>query len=156
MTKWHRDLPWQTIRLSYRWMRRNYFQVDRQEGEYLVVPASEIGRIEPALGQFSFAPNWEQSYYKGEVINLARVYYDERVFDDETILWWQTHARGFLHDDGSMWIRGHDEAEPTEYPVPHLDGVDYSIEKGLNDIAMYLDQAGILFDRDEWYREDDQ
>lgn len=156
MTMWHRDLPWSNIRLAYRWMRRNYFQVDRQEGKHLVIPASEIGRVEPALGQFSFAPNWEQSYYKGEDINLARVYYDERVIDDQEIRWWQTHARGFIHPDGSMWIRGHDEPEPTEYPVAHLDGIDYDIQKGLEDIAMYLDQSGIPYEWSEWHREDKQ
>lgn len=136
--------------MKYRWVRKNFFEEPRPRGRYLVIEDADIEEVRQSLGQYSFSPNWEQSYFKGEDLNLARIYYDERSSGDQTIEWWQNHIRGFIHSDGSLWIQAHDEPEPTEYPYAHLDGVGHSTQKGLEEAALYIERIGFNYEWEEW------
>ena len=110
-------VPYPWIQSLYRSFRRELFTRPRPTGRYLVVEPDV--NVRAVLGRKSYAPNWEFSYnYRDEDINLAQVVYDN--IDGYDVVWWQTHVRGWVHDDGRTWLSGHYEAEPTEHPYEHL------------------------------------
>lgn len=131
------------VRYTFRELRKALFTAPRPTGEYLVVEAP-VGTVERRLGERSFAPNWEFSYYeRGEVLNLARVVYERASAGGETRTWWQTHVRGWEGPDGRLELHGHWELEPTENGHAHLDGVGFSFERGMTNLREALDAAGI-------------
>lgn len=80
-------LPFDQVRYGYRQLRKALFTADRPSGKYLVVDAS-TDEVEAALGRQSYAPNWEFSYHeRGEILNLARVVYEERAVDGAPCGW---------------------------------------------------------------------
>lgn len=136
---WHANVPWREMRLALRMLRASQFQINRQKGRYYRVEADDtLEAVREGLGALSYAPNWEFSYFKGEDINLARVVYHEGD-------WWQVHARGWLEDDGSVWLRAHWELEPTEAPERHLGSEGYDVERGMRKLANDLEAAGTEF-----------
>jgi hypothetical protein len=153
---WHHDLPWQTLRYWYRRLRAALFSRPRPKGPYLEIgpfgeDVSAIEMVRSALGKQGWAPNWEQSYHKrGEELNLASVYWDRQEVDGEAFVWWQHHARGWTHDDGSCWLTAHEELEPTETPVGHLEGVGWDRPAGVAALRYALETAGIDVETVEW------
>jgi hypothetical protein len=136
-------IPFDTVRRGYREFRKALFTASRPSGEYYVVDESVDG-IQELLGEYSFAPNWEFSYYKrGEVLNLARVVYEPHAVEGKTHHWWQTHVRGWRTDGGQLELHAHWELEPTENPSAHLDGVGFDFDRGMKNLEAYLTQAGI-------------
>ena len=158
---WHAGLPWDWIRAVYRKFRGLFFTRPRPEGAYLRVTPREdetatdlLERLEWVLGQLSYAPNWEQSYNKrGEQLNLARIVARD-VTEHPEYNWWQTHVRGWIHDDGSVWLRPHHELEPTEHPTGHLNGVGFDPDLGLDVLAADLTDTGVDYEERSWSRED--
>ncbi|ESS02717.1 MAG: hypothetical protein A07HR67_02221 [uncultured archaeon A07HR67] len=140
------DVPFDAVRTAYRQLRKALFTASRPSGEYLVVDRS-VAALEGELGAFSFAPNWEFSYYeRGEVLNLARVVYEERTVDGTTYRWWQTHLRGWQGADGRLELHAHWELEPTENGNEHIDGVGFDFDRGMEMLRSYLDEADIEYD----------
>jgi len=161
---WHSSLPWIWFRKRYRRLRSAFFTVKRPRGKYLRVDGASlaegsdealqrnVARVERGLGRQSFAPNWEFSYNKrGEILNLAQVVYAEED-DHSDIEWFQTHVRGWPVDGrpGALDLGGHWEAEPTEHPHAHLDGVGWNRAHGMDRIAEALSEAGIEFTEVTW------
>ncbi|WP_197431273.1 hypothetical protein [Halorubrum sp. CBA1125] len=104
--------------------------------------------IEAALGAYSFAPNWEFSYYeRGEVLNLARVVYERNTVDGTTYHWWQTHLRGWRNDAGRIELHAHWELEPTENGNAHIDGTGFDFDRGMNTLQSFLDEAEIDYEK---------
>lgn len=135
-------LPFDLLRTGYRKLRKAVFTASRPLGRYLLVEAT-TDELEAELGRQSFAPNWEFSYYeRGEILNLARVLYEEHTVDGQSYRWWQTHVRGWTHPDG-VALHGHWELEPTENDNAHIDGVGFSFERGMEELAEALDRAGL-------------
>lgn len=117
---------WTVLRKHYMAMRRRLFSRPEPSGKAIIV---DIGfeELRAVLGEQFFAPNWETSYYfRGEVLNLARVEYAER----HGFEWWQTHVRGWPNSDGSTRLRAHYELEPTEHPREHVAGKYLNSTKG--------------------------
>ncbi|WP_424019899.1 hypothetical protein ACOZ4N_10615 [Halorientalis pallida] len=136
-------IPFADLRTTYFQLRKHLFQAPRPSGPYYVVDAP-LGEVEAALGRAYFAPNWEFSYYKrGEVLNLARVEYDREVVGDRLFVWWQTHVRGWQAPDGAVELQAHRELEPTENGNEHIDGVGYSLERGMEALGTVLTDAGL-------------
>ena len=134
-------IPFGAVKYAYREMRKALFTADRPSGEYLVVDAT-VQTVERELGEASFAPNWEFSYYeRGEVLNLARVVYERGDVDGEPKVWWQTHVRGWENGEGQLELHAHWELEPTENPNDHLDGVGFSFERGMGNLRSVLDES---------------
>lgn len=153
---WHSIIPYDELRALYRKFRGALFQKERPQGEYVVVN-STVNALEMIFGREYFAPNWEFSYYKrGEDLNLSRIYYDSRTIDDKEYIWWQTHIRGWMHEDGTIWLKAHDELEPTEYDKEHIFGIGFNADKGLNDMRNVLDKADIDYTNKEWTRDNEQ
>jgi hypothetical protein len=139
-------VPFDVVRHAYREFRKALFTADRPSGKYLVVDAS-IAEIERALGEQSYAPNWEFSYYKrGEVLNLARVVYERSEAGGETRVWWQTHVRGWRNDAGQLELHAHWELEPTENGNAHIDGVGFTFDRGMANLRSALDEAGLDYE----------
>lgn len=139
------DIPFDAVRTAYRQLRKALFTASRPSGEYLVVDQS-VAALERELGAFSFAPNWEFSYYeRGEVVNLARVVYEERAVDGTTHRWWQTHLRGWRGTDGRLELHAHWELEPTENGNEHIDGVGFDFDRGMANLRSFLEEAGIEY-----------
>ena len=139
-------VPFGAVRFAYREFRKALFTASRPSGEYLVV-SSSIEDVERGLGEQSYAPNWEFSYYeRGEVLNLARVVYERGEAGSETRVWWQTHVRGWNGDDGRLELHGHWELEPTESGNAHIDGVGFDFERGMANLETALDEAGIEYE----------
>lgn len=140
-----------SIQHLHRWFRRGMFTKPRPTGRYLAVP--EGVDVIPVLGRNSYSPNWEFSYnYRGEDVNLAQVVYDD-VDDHEDVVWWQTHVRGWVHDDGRTWLRGHYEPEPTEHPSAHLEGWRVTNRNGLLNLKQALLEQGIDVTEEDYTRE---
>jgi hypothetical protein len=138
-------IPFGDLRSTYFQFRKHLFQAPRPSGPYYVVDAP-LGEVEAALGRASFAPNWEFSYYKrGEVLNLAHVEYDRQIIDGRVYDWWQTHVRGWQAPDGSVELQAHRELEPTENDNAHIDGVGFSIERGMAKLGETLTDAGLEY-----------
>lgn len=135
-------LPWDAIRYWYGELRKELFSGSRPTGRYFLVDA-EPETIRAELGDRSYAPNWEFSYYKrGEILNLARVTYEERSVDGATYTWWQTHTRGWDHPDG-VALHAHWELEPTEHPTKHLDGTGFDFDRGMSNLQGALDDGNL-------------
>jgi hypothetical protein len=139
------NVPFDAVRTAYRQLRKALFTASRPSGEYLVVDRT-VPELERELGAFSFAPNWEFSYYeRGEILNLARVVYEERTVDGTTYRWWQTHLRGWHGEDGRIELHAHWELEPTETGNAHIDGVGFDFDRGMETLASFLEEAGIEY-----------
>jgi hypothetical protein len=137
-------LPFDTIRFLVRELRKRFFAGEPPTGRHFLVDAP-IEEIVAALGRRSYAPNWAFSYYKrGEILNLARVTYEERTVDGRTYEWWQTHVRGWDHPDG-IALHAHWELEPTEYANDHLDGVGFEFERGMTNLQEALDRSALAY-----------
>jgi hypothetical protein len=140
------NVPFDAVRTAYRQMRKALFTASRPSGEYLVVDRT-VPELERELGAFSFAPNWEFSYYeRGEILNLARVVYEERAVDGTTYRWWQTHLRGWHGEDGRIELHAHWELEPTETGNAHIDGVGFDFDRGMETLESFLEEAGIEYE----------
>lgn len=139
-------IPFDVIRDGYWELRKALFTASRPSGDYLVVDES-VETIERELGQQSFAPNWEFSYYeRGEVLNLARIVYERAEAGGEPREWWQTHVRGWRDDEGRIELHGHWELEPTENGNAHIDGAGFSFERGMANLRSALESAGLDYD----------
>lgn len=135
-----------TARYLLRELRKALFTADRPDGTYLAVDAP-LREIEAALGRQSYAPNWEFSYHeRGEVLNLARIEYEERTVHGREHRWWQTHVRGWEAADGRLELHGHWELEPTENGSEHLDGVGFSMQRGQDNLRADLDESGLGYE----------
>lgn len=146
---WHASLPYGWMRSVYRAFRRTFFSKSRPDGEYIVISDTDVQELKALFGTRSYSPNWEFSYNKrGEDLNLARVIYYEHE-DHPEIQWWQYHIRVWMVD-GDAWIRAHFEAEPTEYPKPHLNGVGHNVRKGLSEVEQVLTDNNIRFIVEAW------
>lgn len=138
-------VPFGAVRYVYREFRKALFTAPRPSGEYLVTEAS-VEDVERGLGNQSYAPNWEFSYYeRGEDLNLARVVYERREAGGSVRRWWQTHVRGWANDAGQLELHGHWELEPTENGNAHIDGVGFDIERGMATLRSALEAAGIEY-----------
>jgi hypothetical protein len=136
-------VPFDAIRFAYKEFRKALFTASRPSGEHFVVDAS-VTEVERALGEQSYAPNWEFSYYeRGEVLNLARVVYERGEAGGETRVWWQTHVRGWRTDEDGLALHAHWELEPTENANAHLDGEGFSADRGMENLRSALDDAGL-------------
>lgn len=141
-------IPFDQIQYGYRQLRKALFTADRPGGKYLVVDGS-TDEVEAALGRQSYAPNWEFSYHeRGEILNLARVVYEERAVDGTPYHWWQTHVRGWDHPDG-IALHGHWELEPTENGNEHLDGVGFAFDRGMGNLRSALDRTDLTYTETE-------
>ncbi|MFT4890573.1 MAG: hypothetical protein ACI9YT_001489 [Halobacteriales archaeon] len=141
-------VPFDAVRYGYRELRKALFTASRPSGTYLVAAAS-VGEVEAALGRESYAPNWEFSYYeRGEVLNLARVEYEERTVDGTMYRWWQTHVRGWDHPDG-VALKAHWELEPTENGNAHIDGVGFGHDRGMENLQAVLDRSELAYTETE-------
>ena len=139
-------VPFDAVRTGYRQLRKALFTAPRPSGEYLVVDR-DVDDLEAELGAYSFAPNWEFSYYeRGEVLNLARVVYERETVGGTTYRWWQTHLRGWRGDDDRIVLHAHWELEPTENGNPHIDGVGFDFDRGMSTLESFLDEAGIDYE----------
>lgn len=155
---WHAAIPWGWVQHAYRSFRRRWFTRNRPEyHEYVVVPPDIDGLVPVertvygVLGPEGFAPNWEFSYnYRGEDLNIARVFYDRREVDGDPYAWWQDHVRGWVHHDGSIWLTGHRELEPTEHPHGHLDAVGWSKDETMNRIIALFERENIDISVKRW------
>lgn len=127
-------------RLYYK-IRKMLFTRERPKGPFLAVDADK-DKIVREFGQMFYGPNWALSYnFRGEIVNLARINYH---YDPKTdIDWWQVHVRGWTGEDGLIYLRGHYEAEPTEYPSQHLDGTGYNLEHGMMILEKTLEASDI-------------
>lgn len=138
-TVWHAIFD--GLRALYRNVKRAVATASEHDGRALVVDA-DVETVEAALGRRYFAPNWQLSYYeRGEVLNLARVEYGTETAQNHEFEWWQTHVRGWHHDDDSVRLRCHYELEPSMNDQDHLDGVGIDIERGTAVVAGVLDDA---------------
>ncbi|MFC5277213.1 hypothetical protein ACFPM1_00325 [Halorubrum rubrum] len=139
-------VPFDAVVKGYRQLRKALFTASRPSGEYFVVDRT-VPELERDLGGFSFAPNWEFSYYtRGEVLNLARVVYERDSAEGTTYRWWQTHLRGWRDDEGRIELHAHWELEPTENGNPHLDGVGYDPDRGMERLESFLEKADIEYE----------
>jgi hypothetical protein len=139
-------VPFDAIRYGFRELRKLLFRASRPSGEYLVVDRS-VAEIEQVLGERSFAPNWEFSYYeRGEVLNLARVVYERQSVDGTEYRWWQTHVRGWRNEADELELHGHWELEPTESGNAHIDGVGFDFERGMETLRSFLDEADVDYE----------
>jgi hypothetical protein len=137
-------LPYDTIRFAYRQLRKALFTAPRPTGRYLVADAP-VSAVEAALGGQSYAPNWEFSYHeRGEILNLARVVYEEHAIEGTRYRWWQTHVRGWDHPEG-VALHGHWELEPTENDRDHVDGVGFDFARGMDNLQAALDDADVSY-----------
>lgn len=130
-----------TLRRVYKKARKMLFTKDRPVGPFFAVDAT-VGELNAEFGRIGYGPNWAISYnFRGEAVNLAYRFYEE---DDETgVMWWQVHIRGWTGPEGLIYLRGHVEAEPTEYPEEHMDGIGYDKERGMFELENALERIGI-------------
>lgn len=160
-------VPWDELRREYHRLRGQTFNAPRPPGRYLRVEGHTADELVAALGERYWRPNEFLSYYeRGEVINLARVYYVEQtefVAYDRTlwdviaqrpgqpyyIEWWQDHARGWA-GDGFFDFDAHHEAEPSENDRAHIEGVGFNRAAGRNALAAAFDDAGIGYTQVRW------
>lgn len=127
------------LRDVYRAGRKMLFTKDKPDGPFIVVDEN-ISDLERKFGEHHFGPNWNLSYnFKGENLNLATVFW-EYTPEHPGIVWWQIHVRGWVLGDGTIQLRGHFEAEPSEHPSEHLDGVGYDVERGMAAVREVLDE----------------
>ena len=138
------QLPSDTIQFLIREIRKRFFAGEPPSGRHFLVEAP-LEEIEAALGRQSYAPNWEFSYYKrGEVLNLARVVYEERTAEGRPVEWWQTHVRGWDRPDG-IALHGHWELEPTERANDHLEGVGFDPKRGMANLQEALERSALSY-----------
>jgi hypothetical protein len=146
---WHGGLPWDRLRQWYRRLRRALFSTPEPTGRPAITTDVSLEELREALGERSWAPNWEYSYHKrGEDLNQSLVLYwadhDHTDKDDDPIVWWQSHVRGWVRD-GAVVLRAHWEPEPTEYPQAHLKGVGHDVQRGMDDLRVELDDLDISY-----------
>jgi hypothetical protein len=141
-----RYLPWRAFRRAHRFVRRVGFSGPKPTTASFVVEtlddAPVVGVVR-SLGVRGYTPNWAFSYrYRGEDLNLADTFF-AYVDGAEDIRWWQVHVRGWQIDDRRVELYPHFEAEPTEHPRAHLDGVGYNVERGVERLGRSLDVANV-------------
>lgn len=149
---WHDALPWTRIFALEQLLRKTLFITPRPEGTYLYVPSATTDELRPLLGRSFFRPNDKFSYFeRGEDLNLARTYYDERPVDGVTYRWWQDHVRGWDQPDGSSWYHPHDELTPQQNPKGHIDGIGFNEAHGFTTLEAVLENH-YASARREWTR----
>jgi len=115
----------------------------RSGGRDLRVEADE-DTVRDALGDAFFTNGWELSWhYKGEDMNMRRP-----LRLDDQYEWYQTHVRGYVDDDGTVYLEAHEDLEPTEYPYWHLyppEDAARNQRRALADVAEVLDDNGIEY-----------
>lgn len=155
---WHARLPWRSVRVGLRLIRAGPFSRRRPEGTYLLVdaPTDGVDSVTEVLGSQSYAPNWEQSYDKGEDLNLARVEHhrDGDLPPTERRpgrVWWQTHARGWETERG-LELGAHWELEPTENAEEHIMGRGLDRREGMERLRADLERGGIDVETVEYER----
>lgn len=146
----HSILPWKPLQGAYRWFRRTFFTKPAPGGTYIVVdPITFDDPIDIELGQFSFAPNWEQSYnMRGEDFNVARVVQAHHI-DYPGVVWWQCHLRGWYYED-KLYLSAHWEPEPIEHPEAHLNADGFNAERGRSILKTYLDRLEIPYQEQQF------
>jgi len=84
---WHGGLPWDRLRRWYRQLRKELFSTPEPTDRPAATVNVVLAEVRKALGQQSWAPNWEYSYHKrGEDLNLALVvYWDDHEYVDEDL-----------------------------------------------------------------------
>lgn len=161
-------IPWRALQQFHRRIRRKYFTTPRPSNvQYFRIDGRDLSEgsdgahervldhLTEALGERSYAPNWEFSYrYRGEDLNLARVVYEDSE-EHSDVLWWQNHVRAWPveGEPGMLDVRSHWEPEPTEHPTPHLEGVGFSGPKGMEMLREHLDEAGIEYTETAWKKD---
>lgn len=144
-------IPWHLLKWKFRRLRRRLFTVPRPNTEDFVIEESPT-EVERGLGGLSYGPHWELSYhYKGEVLNLARIVYEEN--NEYDIQWWQVHVRGWEGDDGRTELTAHWEPEPSEYPHAHYNSVGFDYHLGMKMLSDALAETdlNVVYDPTESY-----
>lgn len=137
------EAPLKYLRRSLWWLRKTFFTRPRSDTDAFLVERAKPDLVD-LFGRAHFEPGWELSYhYRGEVLNLRRVVYDD---DRDPYEWWQVHIRGYRHD-GGIELTAHYETDPSEHPDAHIDMVGLDVERGLQAVAEVLDAHGVEYTR---------
>jgi len=148
-----KKIPWHLVKTTWANIRKRWFTVEPPSGDYILVD-EPIEELEEIFGVAFFAPNWETSYnYRGEDLNLARVFYDDRLHKnfpnvDSDVVWWQIHVRGWREGNKTA-LNAHREAEATEHPEEHINGYGFAGHRGTEAIERFLLRRGIEYDIEE-------
>lgn len=164
---WHAALPWDWARRTYLSFRGRFFSKEPPEGPFLRVDAAPA-ELERLLGERGFAPQWGLSYDKGEDVNLAFQFYDDRRITapradlsrllhrltggrlgsvtEEPVEWWQDHVRGWDRGD-RLYLLAHQEPSARHEDSAHIAGVGFHAGKGLAALQFHLEEAGVSYGR---------
>lgn len=132
------------FRRSLGFARKTFFTKPRSTHPGVVVPLSEV-EVAELLGKHHFEPAWEQSHaYREEVLNMRRVEYVDRHPEFPEYEWWQTHVRGYTHDDGFELV-AHFETYSDEYRRAYENGIGLDVERGLETLKDLLGREGVEY-----------
>jgi len=139
---------WTLIRRGIDRLRARFFSVTGSPRQFKLDPSVSMAQLRGVLGRHYFMPSWDLAYYyEGEDLNMVRFYKDERY--DAEYPWRQTHVRAF-EADGGIELAVHDELSAKSHPRRHLDGETYSYERGIDRVMNVLDDAGIVYEQDQF------
>lgn len=125
--------------------RHSKNESEKPDGPFLVVRTT-VPELERMFGEaFYFPATWDTPVHRGENLNLIRPFYEKHAEYDE-VVWWQTHVRGWITADGRVELRGHFEPLYREHPSSFLNGVGYSVERGMRAIVNILDENRVEYE----------
>lgn len=141
-----KDLPWAWFRSGALAIRKSMGSVKTYNPDF-VIPNTTIPELRVALREEHFDDNNIFSYYyKGEDLNVARAEYV-----DDDWQFYQVHVRAFQinPDNGDPYVEldVHMELDPTVngQAKPHINEVNYSVEKALPIVEQALDNQAIRY-----------
>lgn len=160
---WHAAIPWDWWRRTYLAMRGRFFSKHPPAEGYLRVDAP-LDELAVVLGHEGYAPQDTLSYDKGETLNLAFQYWDDRgIFapradlsrtlhgltggrlgsiTEEPVEWWQIHVRAWVID-GVVYLTAHFEPSARHEDSAHINGVGFDHVAGVRRLKQLLDEHGI-------------
>lgn len=135
------ELPWRTIRRVSHGIRKTFFATPKPDAKTIVVE-KDITELEDILLNEHFS-HWNEFsyYYMGEDGNYRRPDFVDDKYEN-----YQTHIRLFKLDDSKTEIMAHFELCPLEYPRGHLNGVNFSWEKGLEEAKSIMREYKIDYE----------
>lgn len=136
-----RSIPWRTLMEGLRWVRNNFYKIDRPGAAGLLVPDLTVEELDTRLREDGC---WEEAEeytfkYDGEILNLRR---PAGLMEGNQMA---IHLRVFEHERG-LEILCHYEASRFNHPRLHLDEYGFSRRKGRQMLMEDLEKLGIGYE----------
>lgn len=127
------------LKEAFSMFRSRYFTIPAPGTPAFSLDNVRAEEIEKELGRVGYHRDKELSYnYEGEVLNMARYYYDGRCDNP----WRQVHVRAIRDVGGTLLFYCHEEPTPSDHPEAHYEETETRYGLGVRLVREDLETCG--------------